>query len=1540
MATSPENFSHSPLRPIPVAEGPVTILGAVEGSANRTDYSPLDTETSELDETASASETETERAEFLDTVKKFFTEHEKAANYLEDLKVAGYPYDDSEKIDKLYALQTEVEGIFKKWDLSTVAYEAEALKLNKVRVLRACAEIEVIKIAIERFAISKGLITNDKPGESTEKDSGNEKAEALIALHVTPAYEKLKRAEERLAALWTRKEQQLKENIIKPSSRLDRLFGEAKNFFDTRKINTSIDEAIKTLERSIQSGEKIDGPLRLVTNKLASAEEKLAVIEKKLNAVTVSNMPAEVMPPVTPELSITAESVEVSGVSEDPLDIDLDKIKTDDTLDIDLEALERPGANPNNFKFSGPLDIDLSLSNGQVALDIDLDKTAEPDLARAEEISVETPGHKTAEINPLSGEAYVNRYNPEDFHEDIRTYMEGYNTIFNRIRQVQVFTAKHGLPDDETQLTLERISDLFDNPFNDNSLEGHLLTIIDADENRPVNDKERERFFKAETELSALLDDLDGRIQPSTLHLLEVIEFTTDLLTTTPQSYAELDQATAAIVDEFNRLVEDRAELRYTYCALESATAKVIRRFLARREVTETHPAQDPGRDRAEVFGLFNEVQVKMTAHLEEMKSLRTQAAENTGIHDPGLASLEDDKEDFAYSNNEKHDEIMNERLLTSEEEIAKIKKYGEQILRLDGYLVTKGESLSPELVLFKSYVETAVSNYEHETDQMVKKNNLEKAYRVLNKAWKPLYAKLGTEYRLIAADLDPAESQVKEASQPSPERALYRDLNRKFNGYHTHEIDSVTGKEKITDHDGIRKQYETALEKFYKEQSYFGQAKNYLGFKPKLPEPLVSLQEEYEDMGQAYAVALDAVLRARGTDNSGVDPALAEKFIFKERRRQLNVQKEVALGKEKTSKIKPIMDVLRKHKWLIRGGVVGGYALAGAFVVGGTALAFGGFAAARMAASLGVGGLAGKTAFGAMQSKVDQAVAGVTQAENRARTEFRVDKLGDLRQGIQTADDNKATAEGRQRLATGVAAVAAGGLTGFGSSFFASDVMTGGSGQQPETPMPAPRGGSVTEGSSMSGSSGEPAAVTKATEAGTTIPEIKRVGLVSAFNVSAEPTVAGGEAVTVSVSKIDLLGNELNVEALGNHKAEVIQYLKDRTDDLIADNPKVSQVKLEAQLLADLQNRYGASDWWGSAKITGIDVEEIREFKVSVEPVRPAANNPAEVAPLNKAEAIPQTEAALGAYEVKTGDTLTKIVTEKFASDLQKLASESRTSAVAELMNRARVDGALRDSLSLRSDGNIDRIYAGEEIKLKGLEAELQKIITERSGARISAAEEPISTRPKTGNLTVNRLDNGGSIPVRFAGVPAEPADFGASVTPERGLPVEGGRQVAANDRQFVQTVYKFPEPPKVFSLSGNFTETADYQTFIKEHYGTTQQFNKIVATEVKSFDEATYTSLEKFMKGEGFHVSPYEKFSGMTLAQIEQFEKELNMSEFGEYKQMNYNTYKAWMDRIEDMKARHEWSQTTTLADLLARDVAEAGVRARAEEKTLLRA
>jgi LysM repeat protein len=409
--------------------------------------------------------------------------------------------------------------------------------------------------------------------------------------------------------------------------------------------------------------------------------------------------------------------------------------------------------------------------------------------------------------------------------------------------------------------------------------------------------------------------------------------------------------------------------------------------------------------------------------------------------------------------------------------------------------------------------------------------------------------------------------------------------------------------------------------------------------------------------------------------------------------------------------------------------------------------------------------------------------------------------------------------------------------------------------------------------------------------------------------------------------SDVKIVGEFTNQTLSPAERAEVSEYLKQNAQRLMYAHANISESKLEAELFEKLQGKYGTSSWWGEAKVSAVDIGGlvVRPIAAAAEAVASAATQaPIEIMEESVAGGArvtlgdsSYTEAASRTsdiYTVQKGDTLYGIAEKQFAAELKHLSPIERGQILDSLFDKVDQYPELKDSLGLRS-GNIDVISPDEKLNLSGLEAELEVLLERR---------EIIEQFKNSAPLPVEADNEVKNVPITIV---EKPVLGGTAVT------VEGGTYTEAKPvvTESASNVSKQPEvipPPRPFALNGQYADQPAYKEYIQQVFGSAKAYEQAVERAVQNFDNTTYDVFDRSsIFGGGTYESPYRLLSDMSLQEVTEFEQQPNaeIRAFLNENNIKYDTYLAWLDKIDEMVQVLPNEAETKVSDLFSRYVVE---------------
>lgn len=679
--------------------------------------------------------------------------------------------------------------------------------------------------------------------------------------------------------------------------------------------------------------------------------------------------------------------------------------------------------------------------------------------------------------------------------------------------------------------------------------------------------------------------------------------------------------------------------------------------------------------------------------------------------------------------------------------------------------------------------------------------------------------------------------------------------------------------REAMKNYRAVEMEYQSKLSAYYGDSSWKTKAgralfagKKLIGLNPDLPPPLDKLKSDYEETRALYAKSLDAALLERGKFGTNQEYAFdaktklafASKFIIKPHEKILKAQEVVVSPSEEAGRIQKTMAFLSKHKWHTRLGVVATAGIVGGLTGGvGLAVAGASWQAWKIAASAASGAVAGKSANWATGFLVNKAETNLKKTTDSIKGNFNLDDISDQSARYEESFKKVTNAKTVQKTATVGAAVAAGGLTGYGL------------GQLPEGYVSL-----VSEAVNV-----EPFATNIA------IPYSGREG--------------GYEHVISNLN----LGEDFDPSALPDGKAaEIEKFLRVKISDYLDANVNMSEAKLEANLMSVLERKFGSESWWTDADIKKVDIGDIVLRKIE------AAQNAGTVS------ATPSTEVPASnlspfdgsikpeyAYEVVKGDTLGEIILDKFKLQTNGFSEAEKGELLARAFAKLEANPDLVKQLGLRS-GDIDLIYPGEKLNLEVLHD-----LIDKEGERMTILEDFRKSAP----LTVEAEAGVKNVPITVV---------------EK--PIPGGRAVTFEDATYTEAAPSTPEKPsipvapKITPLNGQYLDHPAYKEYLTKVFGSEDQAMREVLKSAKDFDATTYDVFDG-MKG---YESPYTFLGEQKLKDFDGFVKQ-NPAEIRSFLSENnikYETYLAWVGKINELRANLPATENTRISDLFGREVA----------------
>lgn len=783
---------------------------------------------------------------------------------------------------------------------------------------------------------------------------------------------------------------------------------------------------------------------------------------------------------------------------------------------------------------------------------------------------------------------------------------------------------------------------------------------------------------------------------------------------------------------------------------------------------------------------------------------------------------------------------------------------------------------------------------------------------------------------------------------------------------------------------------YDQALDNYYREEanaSLFKKAgRSLFGFQPDLPQGLKDLEKAYKDQKSLYANSLNFALTERSKqtyqsfkDENGVlikpeNPlenksyeisadsskiAFARKFILKPNEELLQKQEAVALSEAQKSQMNRILGLMSKNKWAVRAGVVTLAGLAGAATGGLAAFAMG---ASLQAVKIAGGAFAGTAAAGGVgrykQIGVNKAIREVEATTENIQKNFSITNLNKLEDELLSAQKIKDEKIREQKKASIIAAVVAGGaVSGAWHMTDSAEVIADASQKINDVSDEMGKvvdsvwknnpaftdliGGEASSAPSYQGEVAESPIKNEVTNAWNLPAENTDTFKLPISKEISIPNYGmdGTKTFEVILQDVKLSSPNNLLEVLNASEREVVdKFIRLASADLLSAHPNMSESALENHLFNRLQNQYSNTSWWNEAKITAVDIGEV---KLNVLEKGNVVDVPADVENISEfsdattssfgdeenIETIGKGLESIHEYTVARGDTLWDITESTFDQELKGLTEAERNQVLVYLLEKARTNPELLETLNLRS-GDIEMIYPKEVINIGPLGEELKKLVELQRSGDLPDYSRQATLEIKTDNVVENR------VPISFTGVrsPIDIPDGKVFAVPSEVIlntppPITPPNYFHDNpldtlDRgeNIVATPEKFPEPPT--SQNGNYFDTPAYKDRMLEVFGTEKNFKLAFNNRISDIESKTYDAFTR-----GLYDSPYPLLKTMTLEQIEKFDSRDSLDIRGDLgSNIKYETYLAWVQKIKDIQASGvPYHPETRLSDLFSRYVVE---------------
>ncbi len=710
---------------------------------------------------------------------------------------------------------------------------------------------------------------------------------------------------------------------------------------------------------------------------------------------------------------------------------------------------------------------------------------------------------------------------------------------------------------------------------------------------------------------------------------------------------------------------------------------------------------------------------------------------------------------------------------------------------------------------------------------------------------------------------------------------------------------------------------YKEALADFYEEQKSNATIQSQigagfrkitgLGLSPELPPAILALQNEYKQLRAVYAESLNQALiersqregnREHSLASDGAKIAFGKKFILKPNQEIVALQETAILSPEVKERLGRVMELMAKHKWAARigivaaAGIVGGLSGGAGFVLAGAGAAS--FQASKMALSAVAGAGAGYGANRLTQGGVDKASANFDTTSKG----FTLADLDAFETELISAESNLRSAKTRQKVATIGAAVLAGGTTGYSLASVDVDSFLPGnreglSKEAVDRIVADEIAASGVVDSNNPTADSSPVSTEQKVEAIPEIPGFK----IETFTIPYYGFSSGGETFETVIANTKIEGAFSTGPLPEANRLELIKEIKLSMDGSLYAHPSIPEGKLEAEVLSKVQAKFADAPWYREAGITKINIGHMYNQEYTMPGLEPVEVSEKIITGASQ-EKIGST------YVVQKGDTLSEITEKRFAEQLKDIPANKRGVLLDELFRNIQADADLRGSLGIRS-GDVDLIYPNEKLNLDGVEAELTRLV-ER--------EQILENFRTSGPLSVEADADVKNVPIT---VVEKPVPATVDVTADSG-------------RVYKEAVpTPVPKPvelvaPRPYSLNGQFADTPAYKEYLQKVFGTAKLMERAVETAATNFDKTTYDIFESFGT---YYESPYRFLGDMTLQQVTEFETQPNdqIRAFLNDNKIKYETYLAWLDKIDEMAKALPNQSETRVSDLFTRYVAE---------------
>ncbi len=739
---------------------------------------------------------------------------------------------------------------------------------------------------------------------------------------------------------------------------------------------------------------------------------------------------------------------------------------------------------------------------------------------------------------------------------------------------------------------------------------------------------------------------------------------------------------------------------------------------------------------------------------------------------------------------------------------------------------------------------------------------------------------------------------------------------------------------------------YQTELKKFYENRGFVsktkGAVKTLFGGRPEFPSELEKLQAEYKYQKKRYAEQLRNALVTREGASAGnrsldvtqpvTKRAFAKKFVIEPRYRLLDVQAEALETNAQNSKLKPIMDQMRKHRvplrWLGLLAAAGiGAATGGAMVAG--------LNMARWGVSTFGGVAVANAVYKQKEKAINKASSELSLEKERIENEFTFEEINEYDESLDLGRLKVERAKLKQKVYATGAAVIVGGAAYVGTSLIdAPSVQAEALPNEKGVKLPADEAiklehdkrtleieqrvesirKSIEEANARGALEAKGVAEPTPTPESSPAPKPASTPSNAPETLPAKPKASevipnGGKPLSSSSQGEVMPGNGSTPETLLQMRRVKVPHYSPGGE--LLSETAVSNIKL----------RGISTDVLRGAMLPDAKVNEIYSaLNTKVNDLLAARPN------FSQAELesllFRELQNTYGKEDWWTAANINEVKIDSIITEDPRVGNligvQAQTFEVNPVETLDPGESIIKAGTSV-----ADVLPAKASIETLAMEPNLSTdqapVTYARSGGLVIDADSPVQSLPIQRNIleTVSpTIEATGGVPARE--IPLMEITQPKLVRPE---------------------ITSLPSDPNLYSFSGNFTKSPDFVKYVETQYGGLAKFNKILTNQALLVEGETYDGFNSWLNE---YRSPYQTvLAKLTIGDLkEAFDgpeignKNVEVDGTGLPKSYNtdairqwatdnnfkYETVRGWLVKLEDLKQEFPHSESTTVEDLFA--------------------